>query len=192
MVTKRVDVLGILEFPRNSLLENTRISLNRLRRCNQRVVGVTFLITVYEEFRAYRSCLIDQKCSGVRKTSLVMNSVCFDRFAPLIGEQQKPGRTLFRIPLEYLDGIKADAHHLNPRGLDFLQIRLQLTQLLFAVRSPVCGTIKDQGDAALFEEIFESLLFSILIFQREGRSFLADFDTRPIGDFRFLCLGGLW
>jgi hypothetical protein len=51
--------------------------------------------------------------------------------------------------------------------------------------------MKNQSNTTLFEDFFESLLFSVLIFQLKGRSFLADFDTRPIGGLRFLCAGCL-
>jgi hypothetical protein len=58
---------------------------------------------------------------------------------------------------------------LQTGGFDFFQIGLQLNQLLFAIRSPTCRAVEDQGDIAFFQEFLERSVIAILVLEVEAR-----------------------
>ena len=76
-----------------------------------------------------------------------------DGLASGVGEQGKSDLPLQGETGKYFDRIITNAHDLSAGCIDFLQVGLQLNQLLLAEWSPTCRTVEYHGDRSLLEEL---------------------------------------
>ena len=106
---------------------------------------MAILIALQEELRTDDAVLIQQIRAGVGNTGIattsvhafITNAVGIDGLAALVRQQRVGNLVLVRVFLERLHRIVADGYQLKSRGLNLLDVFIQLNQLLFTVGSPI-------------------------------------------------------
>jgi hypothetical protein len=88
-------------------------------------------------------------------------------------------------PAENGRGIVANGHDLTAGRFQFLQVGLQLDQLLLAKGSPIRRSKKDQRDRPFLEQRIERDVAVRLIFQGKRRGLFSDGQSGLLGSRRF-------
>ncbi len=119
---------------------------------------MAFLVAFKENLRSDNAVFRDNERTGIWDTAhgfrgvLVANTVSIDRLAAGVGQERVSDGASCREPFEDIGGIVTDSYNLATGPIDFLKVRLQLDQLLFAVGSPIRRAIKNQRHGALLEQ----------------------------------------
>jgi hypothetical protein len=162
-----------------------------LQRLTNRFRIDALLVAFQKEFCVNRSVGSDDERARVGnpfdtfRRFPIKDPVSIDGFAAGI-RKQRVGDGVFRgEPAENGHGIVADRHHLTAGRFQFLQVGLQLDQLLLAEGSPIRRTEKDQRDGPFLDQGLERDVMVRLIFQGKRRRFFADGQSGVFGSRRF-------
>lgn len=145
-------------------------------RFEQLVRRVPLLVAFEEQLGSNHSARVDDERSGLRQPSLVEDTEGFDHLTFRVGKQRKLDGLARGELLQLLGGIRADPHDLQAGCFEVLSFILQLDQLLFAERSPIGRTVENERHIPLLEQRRQRAILSVLIFERERRSFRTHFE----------------
>ncbi len=141
---------------------------------------MAFFVAFEEKFCPDDALGIDDESAGVRNAAeslwrlFVANTISINRLAAGVREKRICDGVVRGKSFECGSGIIADSRELAAGRFDFLQVCLQLDQLLFAIGSPIRRAVEDQRHRAFLKQRLEGNIAVVLVFECEGRSFLAN------------------
>jgi hypothetical protein len=106
---------------------------------------------------------VDQHRAGVGHPVPVFNVKLSNRFAVHVRQQRECDLLFFRKLFQYVHLVVADTNQLNSCFFEFLDVVLQLNQMLFAEGSPVRGPVKDQSHGIRFRKLTNRDFVAVLI-----------------------------
>src|SRR5271169_1307533 len=132
----------------------------------------------FEEFFLNDAFRVDVEIARARKALLhpscllIEDAICLDDPGFGVSEQRVLNLVPLRKELQDFFRVVADSRQLDPLLFESWNCTLQLDQLPFAKRSPVCGAEKEEDGSARALQRIESLCPAKLIANGESRSLL--------------------